>query len=80
VKRPTTLNVNARHGLSGPAPRWSLAIRLGTAFPYLNHVGARSPIGELRGTFGGGTHGLGTGTGSGSSGSPGSKGRGRKTL
>jgi hypothetical protein len=80
VKGPTTLNVNASHGMSGLAPRWSLAIGLGTAFPYLNHVGAGSPIDELRGTFGGGTHGLGTGTGSGSSGSPGSKGRGRKTL
>jgi hypothetical protein len=82
VKGPTTLNVNASHGMSGVAPRWSLAIGLGTAFPYLNHVGAGSPIDALRGTFGGGTHGLGNGSGSGqgSSGSAGSKGRGRKVL
>ena len=82
VKGPTTLNVNASHGMSGLAPRWSLAIGLGTAFPYLNHIGAGSPIDQLRETFGGGTHGLG-GSGSGSSGNAGTgsgKGRGRKTL
>ena len=83
VKGPTTLNVNASHGMSGLAPRWSLAIGLGTAFPYLNHLGAGSPIDELRGTFGGGTHGLGggTGTGSGNSGNAGgTRGKGRKAL
>jgi hypothetical protein len=83
VKGPTTLNINASHGVSGLAPRWSLAIGLGTAFPYLNHLGAGSPIDELRQTFGGGSHGLGgsSGTGSGNSGNAGgSKGRGRKTL
>ncbi|HEX7978230.1 MAG TPA: hypothetical protein VF461_06485 [Gemmatimonadaceae bacterium] len=84
VKGPTTLNVNASHGMSGVAPRWSLAIGLGTAFPYLTHVGAGSPIDALRGTFGGGTHGLGsgaTGTGPGNSGSAGGgNGRGRKAL
>jgi hypothetical protein len=82
VKGPTTLNVNASHGMSGLAPRWSLAIGLGTAFPYLNHLGAGSPIDQLRETFGGGTHGLGgTGSGSGSSGGSGSgRGKGRKTL
>lgn len=82
VKGPTTLNVNASHGMSGLAPRWSLAIGLGTAFPYLNHLGAGSPIDQLRNTFGGGTHGLG-GTGSGNSGNAGSssgRGKGRKTL
>jgi len=85
VKGPTTLNVNASHGVSGVAPRWSLAIGLGTAFPYLTHVGAGTPIDALRGTFGGGTHGLGngnSGTGPGNSGSAGGggNGRGRKTL
>jgi hypothetical protein len=84
VKGPTTLNVNASHGMSGLAPRWSFAIGVGTAFPYLNHVGAGSPIDALRGTFGGGTHGLGngsSGTGPGNSGNPGGgNGRGRKTL
>jgi hypothetical protein len=84
VKGPTTLNVNASHGMSGLAPRWSLAIGLGTAFPYLNHLGAGSPIDQLRETFGGGTHGLGgTGSGSGNPGGAGSgsgRGKGRKTL
>jgi hypothetical protein len=82
VRGPTTLNLNASHGISGLAPRWSLAIGLGTAFPYLTHVGAGSPIDELRGTFGGGTHGLGKGSGGtpGSSGSAGGKGNGRKVL
>jgi hypothetical protein len=85
VKGPTTLNLNASHGVSGVAPRWSFAIGLGTAFPYLNHVGAGSPVDALRGTFGGGTHGLGngnSGTSPGNSGNAGSggNGRGRKTL
>lgn len=85
VKGPTTLNVNASHGVSGVAPRWSLAIGLGTAFPYLTHVGAGTPIDALRNTFGGGTHGLGNGTGGTSAGNSGNaggggNGRGRKTL
>ena len=75
------------HGMSGLAPRWSLAIGLGTAFPYLNHLGAGSPIDQLNETFGGGTHGLGNGTNSGpgnsgnaGGGSGNAKGKGRKTL
>lgn len=85
VRGPTTLNVNASHGVSGLAPRWSLAIGFGTAFPYLNHVGAGSPLGALSDTFGGGTHGLdggttGTGTGGGNGGASSGRGRGRKTL
>jgi hypothetical protein len=81
---PTTLNVNASHGVSGLAPRWSLAIGFGTAFPYLNHLGAGSPMGALGETFDGGTHGLdgggsGNGTSNGGSTNP-SKGKGRKTL
>ncbi|MDB4882489.1 MAG: hypothetical protein JWL95_1255 [Gemmatimonadetes bacterium] len=79
---PATLNVNASHGLSGLAPRWSFALGFGTAFPYLNHLGAGSPIDQLRETFGGGTHGLGNGNGNGSSGGSTNSGRGngRKTL
>jgi hypothetical protein len=84
---PTTLNVNASRGLSGLAPKWSIAIGFGTAFPYLNHLGAGSPMGALGDTFDGGTHGLdgpgnsGTNGGSSNGGStnPG-KGRSRKTL
>ena len=84
VRGPATINLNASHGVSGLAPRWSLAIGFGTAFPYLNHLGAGSPLGALSDTFGGGTHGLdggttGTGTGSGGGTSSG-RGRGRKTL
>lgn len=87
VVGPTTLNVNASHGISGLAPKWSIAIGFGTAFPYLNHLGAGSPMGALGDTFDGGTHGLGNGGTSGTTGgssnggatNPG-KGRGRKTL
>jgi len=82
VRGPTTLNVSASRGVSGLAPKWSLAIGFGTAFPYLNHVGAGSPLGTLSDAFGGGTHGLGggtvgTGTGSGTGGSSNGRGRGR---
>jgi hypothetical protein len=84
VKGPTTLNVNASHGLGGLAPRWSFALGLGTAFPYLNHLGAGSPIDQLRETFAGGTHGLGNGNGSGGSttspGNSGGRGKGRTKL
>lgn len=68
-----TLNVSASHGLTGDAPSWGLALGIGTAFPYLNHLGAGSASGALRSTFTGGTHGLGSGNGSAS----GKTGRGR---
>ncbi|MEP7002526.1 MAG: hypothetical protein ABI969_18690 [bacterium] len=58
-----TLNLAGSHGLSGLAPRWSLAIGVGTAFPYLNHLGGSSPNTTLQDSFGGGTHGLGNGNG-----------------
>jgi hypothetical protein len=79
VRGPTTFNVNASRGVSGLAPKWSLAIGFGTAFPYLNHLGA-GPLGSLSDTFGGGTHGLdggGTGAGTGTGGSSNGRGRGR---
>ena len=84
VRGPITLNANASRGVSGIAPRWSLAIGFGTAFPYLSHLGA-GPLGALGDTFGGGTHGLGggttdPGTGSGGGGPPSGRGRGRNTL
>jgi hypothetical protein len=53
----TTLHLNASHGLGGAAPTWSFGVAMGTAFPYLNHLGAGSAMGQL----GGGTHGLGSG-------------------
>lgn len=81
VRRPATVNVNASRGVSGIAPRWSLAIGFGTAFPYLSRLGA-GPLGALGDTFGGGTHGLpgGTGAGSGGGGASSGRGRGRNTL
>jgi hypothetical protein len=69
-----TLNLNISHGVSGSAPSWSMALGFGTAFPYLNHVGARSSDASLVNTFGGGTHGLPNG---GTSGSSNGKGNGR---
>ena len=81
VRGTATLNLNASHGVSGLAPRWSLAIGLGTAFPYLSHLGAGSPLGALGDTFGGGTHGLDGGTtGAGTGGSSSGRGRGRSKL
>jgi hypothetical protein len=73
-----TLNVNLSHGVSGSAPNWSMALGFGTAFPYLNHVGARSSDASLTNTFGGGTHGIGKGGTTGSSTGKGNgSGRGR---
>lgn len=70
-----TLNFNVSHGVSGSAPSWSMALGFGTAFPYLNHVGARSADANLTNTFGGGTHGLPNGNSG--SGKTNGKGRGR---
>ena len=84
VRGPATLNVNASRGVSGLAPKWSLAIGIGTAFPYLSRVGAGSAIDQLRDTFGGGTHGLDGGTtggsGTGTGGTSTDRSRGRKPL
>ncbi|MFL5608803.1 MAG: hypothetical protein ACJ8AD_20270 [Gemmatimonadaceae bacterium] len=57
----TTLHLNASHGLGGAAPTWSVGMAFGTAFPYLNHLGAGSSMGQGTSAFGGGTHGLSTG-------------------
>jgi hypothetical protein len=57
----TTLHLNASHGLGGAAPTWSLGMAFGTAFPYLNHLGASSSLGQANQLFGGGTHGLSSG-------------------
>ena len=67
VRGPVTVNLNMSHGLSGVAPNWGFTLGLGTAFPYLNHLGAGSSLSTLQQTFGGGTHGLTKGTGSGTS-------------
>jgi hypothetical protein len=60
VAGATTLHLNASHGLGGVAPTWSIGMAFGTAFPYLNHLGAGSSMAQLDQTFGGGTHGLGS--------------------
>ena len=78
-----TLNMSFSHGVSGSAPSWSMAFGFGTAFPYLNHAGARATDAALTSSFGGGTHGLGnsagnSGKGNGSGGTTANgKGRGR---
>lgn len=61
VRGPLTFNATTSHGMSGAAPTWSVAMGIGTAFPYLRHLDAASPSNLLRRVFGGGTHGLGTG-------------------
>jgi hypothetical protein len=65
VAGATTLHLNASHGLGGAAPTWSVGAAFGTAFPYLNHLGAGSTMGQGTNAFGGGTHGLGSSAGSG---------------
>ena len=81
IGRAGTVNLTGSRGVSGAAPSWSLALGIGTAFPYLNHLGGSSPNSTLQQTFGGGTHGLPTGTGKGSGTTGGTstgRGRGRK--
>ena len=77
IGRAGTLNLSASHGLSGIAPNWSFAMGVGTAFPYLSHVGGGSTNATLQQTFGGGTHGLGKGSGTTTTTTTG-RGRGRK--
>jgi hypothetical protein len=60
LRGPLTLNLTTSHGLSGAAPSWSLAVGVGTAFPYLGHLDSGSLSDLLRHAFGGGTHGLGS--------------------
>ncbi|MBA3673058.1 MAG: transporter, partial [Gemmatimonadaceae bacterium] len=65
VRGANTINLNVGHRLTGAAPVWSIALGIGTAFPYLSHLGAGSAVETLQDTFGGGTHGLGKGKGTG---------------
>ena len=60
----TTFTVSGSHGLSGAAPDFSISVAVGTAFPYLNHLGAGSALSALRTMAGGGSHGLGKGSSS----------------
>lgn len=69
LRGATTFNLSASHGLGGAAPSWSLVVAIGSAFPYLNHLGAGSAM-TLRNTFGGGSQGIGSGV-------SGGRGRGR---
>lgn len=77
VGRAGTLNLTTSHGVSGVAPAWSFALGLGTAFPYLSHLGGSSPNSTLQDSFGGGTHGLPTTTGNGKGTGTTTTGRGR---
>ena len=63
VGRVGTVNLTSSRGLTGAAPRWSVTLGVGTAFPYLNHLGGSSPNAALQQSFGGGTHGIGNGNG-----------------
>ena len=77
IGRAGTLNLSASHGISGVAPQWSFALGVGTAFPYLSHVGGGSTNATLQQAFGGGTHGLGKGGGTTTGTTTGTSGRGR---
>lgn len=76
IGRAGTLNLTGSKGVAGAAPNWSITIGVGTAFPYLNHLGGSSPNSTLQQSFGAGTHGLGNGTGK-TTGAT-NRGRGRK--
>jgi hypothetical protein len=76
--RAGTVNVTGGHHLTGAAPRWSLSLGVGTAFPYLNHLGGSSLNTTLQEAFGGGTHGIGNGNGNGSSTTSHGRGQGKK--
>lgn len=58
VQGHQTLHLNASRGLSGAAPQWSVGVAFGTAFPYLNHLGAGSSLAQSTQGRGAGTHGL----------------------
>ena len=78
LRGSTTFNANASHGVGGSAPRWSIALGFGTAFPYLNHLGTHSSAESLQAAFGGGTHGLpNSGKGNGNTTGKANSGRGR---
>ncbi len=57
VNAPTTVHIVLGKGVSGQAPSWSIGLGFGTAFPYLNHLGADA-FSQLSRSFGGGSHGL----------------------
>ena len=57
INGPLTAHINISHGISGAAPDWGFGFGVGTAFPYLGHLGADS-FQQLRSTFGSGSHGL----------------------
>ena len=54
VAGPLTLTVDAGHGLTAGAPRWTFVVGFGTAFAGINPVGATSPLRRFKGTLGGG--------------------------
>ena len=49
---PLTLTVDAGHGLTGGAPRWSLEVGLGTAFAGISPISATTPLRRMKKSFG----------------------------
>lgn len=49
---PLTLTVDAGHGLTTGAPRWSVEVGLGTAFAGLSPISATSPLRRMKKSFG----------------------------
>ena len=49
---PLTLTVDAGHGLTTGAPRWSLEVGLGTAFAGISPISATSPLRRMKKSFG----------------------------
>ena len=52
---PLTLRVDAGHGLTTGAPRWSVEVGLGTAFAGLSPISASSPLRRMKKSFGAGS-------------------------
>ena len=52
VAGPLTLTVDASHGLTTGAPRWTLSVGLGTAFGGVSPLSPSSPLRRLKKTLG----------------------------
>lgn len=49
---PLTLTVDAGHGLTSGAPRWSVEVGIGTAFAGISPISATSPLRRMKKSFG----------------------------
>ena len=61
VRGPLDLRVDVTHRLAGQAPRWGLAVSLGTASTAISPLNSLSPLGRQRQTFVGGVSNRGRG-------------------